>query len=147
MSLKDWERNSWLTAHKTSSAEIRDLLAVVKRDLTDCAAEKLSADWSMNIAYNAALQAASAALAASGYRATRDQHHFRIIQSLGETVGADPKDIAVFDAFRKKRNSAGYERAGLVSDADAKAMRELAVRVQGVVLEWLKKNHGHLMKS
>lgn len=101
----------------------------------------------MNIAYNAALQAASAALAASGYRATRDQHHFRIIQSLGETVGADPKDIAVFDAFRKKRNSAGYERAGLVSDADAKAMRELAVRVQGVVLEWLKKNHGHLMKS
>ncbi len=55
MSLADWERNGWLTAHRTSPNEIRDLLAVVDRDLADSAASGLSADWRMNIAYNAAL--------------------------------------------------------------------------------------------
>jgi hypothetical protein len=64
MSLKDWERNGWVVPHRPSENEIRDLLAVVERDLADSAAEELSADWRMNIAYNAALQAAGAALAA-----------------------------------------------------------------------------------
>ena len=63
MSLQDWERNGWLTAHRTSREEIHALLDVVDRDLADSAAEGLSADWRMNIAYNAALQAATAALA------------------------------------------------------------------------------------
>ena len=50
MSLPDWERNGWLQRHKTSPNEIRDLLAVVERDLADSVAEGLSADWRMNIA-------------------------------------------------------------------------------------------------
>ncbi len=41
MSLPDWERNGWLTAHGTSRNEIRDLLDVVERDLADSAAEGL----------------------------------------------------------------------------------------------------------
>jgi hypothetical protein len=107
MSLADWERNGWLTAHRTSQSEIRDLLAVVDRDLADSAAEGLSADWRMNIAYNAALQAATAALAAAGYRASRDQHHYRVVQSLRETIGADAKLVNTFEAFHKKRNVTG----------------------------------------
>lgn len=99
MTLADWERNGWMTAHGTSQREIRDLLAVVERDLADSAAEALSADWRMNIAYNAALQAATAALAASGYRASRDQHHYRLIQSLRETIGADAALVNTFEAF------------------------------------------------
>lgn len=47
----------------------------------------MSPDWKLNIAYNAALQAATAALAASGYRAAREQHHYRTIQSLAHTLG------------------------------------------------------------
>ena len=72
MSLSDWERNGWLTKHQTSSNEIRDLLQVVERDLADSASKGLSADWRLNIAYNAALQAATSALSAAGYRASRD---------------------------------------------------------------------------
>jgi len=70
MSLLEWQRNGWVTTHTSSPQEIRDLLAVVERDLHDSEARGLSADWRMNIAYNAALQAATAALAAAGYRAT-----------------------------------------------------------------------------
>lgn len=126
MSLSDWERNGWVVKHQTSSREVRDLLQVVERDLADSATEGLSADWRMNIAYNAALQAATAALAAAGYRSSRDAHHYRVIQSLRATVGTAPGVVASFDAFRKKRNISGYERIGLVSDADADAMRALA---------------------
>lgn len=122
MSLSDWLKNGWLQQHQTSQEEIRELLAVVDRDLADAAAEGLSADWRLAIAYSAALQAATAALAAAGYRATRDQHHYRVIQSLRETVGADAATVNTFDIFRKKRNAAGYERTGLISDTDARAM-------------------------
>jgi hypothetical protein len=146
MSLPDWERNGWLQSHKSSPNEVRDLLAVVERDLADSAAEGLSADWQMNIAYNAALQAATVALAAAGYRASRDQHHYRIIHSLRETLGTDASTVNTFDTFRKKRNAAGYDRAGLVSDADAKAMRSLALRLKANVVQWLKKHHPELLK-
>ncbi len=146
MSLADWERNGWLTAHRTSPNEIRDLLAVVDRDLADSDAEGLSADWRMNIAYNAALQAATAALAPAGYRASRDQHHYRVIQSLRETVGTEAGVVSSFDTFRKKRNITGYERIGLVSDADAAAMRALALRLREEVVAWLERRHPELLK-
>ena len=71
MSLQDWLNNGWLIKHRTSPQEIANLLAIADRDLTDCQASGLSTDWQMNIAYNAALQASIAALAASGYRAAR----------------------------------------------------------------------------
>jgi hypothetical protein len=147
MSLADWERNGWLTAHRTSSSEISDLLAVVERDLADSKAKGLSPDWRMNIAYNAALQAATAALAAEGYRASREQHHYRVIQSLRETVRIDVKTVNTFDAFRKKRNIAGYERTGLVSDADADAMGALAARLRDDVIAWLEKDHPGLLEA
>jgi len=66
----------------------------------------------MNIAYNAALQAATTALAAAGYRASRDQHHYRVIHSLEGTIGAEPALITLFDSFRKKRNVAAVTSPG-----------------------------------
>ena len=146
MSLQDWERNGWLQRHKTSPNEIRDLLGVVERDLADSGTEGLSADWRMNIAYNAALQAATAALAATGYRASRDQHHYRVIQSLRETLDTDAQTVNAFDVFRKKRNAVGYDQAGLASDADAQAMRTLAQRLKTDVIRWLKAHHPELLK-
>ncbi len=146
MSLADWRKNGWLVEHQTSAQEIADLLAVVERDLADSVAEQVSADWRMNIAYNAALQAATAALAAAGYRASRDQHHYRIIQSLAETIGATAQRIAIFDAFRKKRNITGYERVGAVSDADAAAMRDLAEAIRDDVIDWLRRDHPQLLR-
>ena len=89
MSLQDWLGKGWLVEHRPSSAEIGDLLGLVDRDLRDSQVPGLTADWRLNIAYNAALQAATAALTASGYRATRKAHHMRVIQSLEFTVGWD----------------------------------------------------------
>jgi lipopolysaccharide biosynthesis protein len=81
MSLQSWLQNSWLVQHTTSPEEIKNLLAISDRDLSACQVKQLPADWRCTIAYNAALQAATAALAAAGYRAARDNHHYRVIQS------------------------------------------------------------------
>ena len=147
MSLPDWEKNGWLKAHVSSRQEIGALLGVVDRDLSDCQTRGLSADWKLNIAYNAALQAATAALAAGGYRASREAHHYRVIQSLQLTVAPDPNWIDQLEKFRKKRNIGGYERAGAVSDKEAKEMIHLAQQITAAVKKWLAKSHAKLMKS
>ena len=147
MSLKDWSRNGWLVEHKTSPAEIADLLEIANRDLADCRVQGLSADWRLNIAYNAALQAATAALAACGYRASRDAHHYRVIHSLALTIGADPSFVRKFDVFRKKRNISGYDRAGMVSDQEAKEMIALAERIGEDVKGWLESCHPEFLQA
>ena len=145
MSLRDWLSNGWLSEHETSRWEIADLLGVVARDLADCQSSGLSPDWKLSIASNAVLQPATAALAAAGYRATRDAHHYRVIQSLAHTLRMDASLIAQFDQFRKKRNIGGYDRAGAVSAQEAEEMRVLAHRLRDDVQAWLRDNHPHLM--
>jgi hypothetical protein len=61
MSLEDWQKFGWLKAHKTNRNEIAELLAVADRDLGASKTPSLHNDWSFNIAYNAALQVATAA--------------------------------------------------------------------------------------
>jgi hypothetical protein len=98
------------------------------------------------IAHNAALQAAAAALAASGYRASREAYHYRAIQSLRYTVEVSPSLVATLDKFRKKRNIGGYERSGTTSDQEAQEMVVLARDLRGVVEDWLRTHHPELLK-
>lgn len=146
MSLQNWLNNGWLTEHQSSSQEIAELLAVADRDLADCRTSGLSPDWQLSIAYNAALQTATAALAASGYRATRENHHYRIIQSLVYTIKADTELVALFDQFRKKRNISGYDHVGMISNQEATEMFDLARRLRRNVEEWLCANYPDLME-
>ena len=147
MTLRSWLLNDWLIPHKTSPNEVSDLFALIERDLADCQTAGLSADWRLNIAYNAALQAATIALAASGYRASRESHHYRIIQSLAHTIEAPATLISIFDQFRKKRNIGGYERAGIASEQEAKEMFFLAKRIRDEVAAWLLKAHPELLEK
>jgi predicted CopG family antitoxin len=145
MSLKNWRNNGWLKDHKTSLQEITDLLAVSERDLKDSSAPGLSPDWQLAIAYNAALQAATAALFASGYRAGREAHHYRIIQSLAHTIQAKSDLINQLDKFRKKRNIGGYEAAGRISQQEADEMKKLAKDLYEQIVKWLHQHHANLM--
>jgi hypothetical protein len=104
MSLESWRQNGWLVRHATSQQEVSNLLAISDRDLAACQVKQLPADWRFAIAYNAALQAATAALAA-GYRAARDNHHYRVIQSLEFTTAPGGRLIDTLDAFRKRNIS------------------------------------------
>ncbi|KMY66210.1 hypothetical protein AAU61_17090 [Desulfocarbo indianensis] len=145
MSLPNWLGNGWLTEHNTSPGEIGDLLAIADRDLDQALTPGLSPDWRLNIAYNAALQAAVAALAAAGYRSSRANKHYRVIQSLVHTIGMEDDLILVFDHFRKKRNISDYERAGTVSEQEADEMYSLAKDIRSRVETWLKNGYPELL--
>ncbi|MGB9083764.1 MAG: hypothetical protein WCC46_04000 [Terriglobales bacterium] len=146
MSLQSWRQNSWLVEHATSPEEITNLLGLSDRDLAACQVKQLSADWRFAIAYNAGLQAATAALAAAGYRATRDNHHYRVIQSLEFTTAPDRRVIDTLDGFRKKRNISSYDLAGSVSDKEAGEMLKLAISLRGDVERWIRATRPELLK-
>src|SRR5208283_2622326 len=107
-------------------------------DLAACKAEGLPPDWRFAIAYNAGLQAANAALAAAGYRATRDNHHYRVIQSLAFTLAPGGKLIDTFNGFRKKRNVSSYDAAGSLSDKEAEEMIKPATNLRADVERWIE---------
>ncbi len=145
MSLQDWLRNGWLVEHKSSREEVQNLLALVDRDLIDSQVPALSPDWRFNIAYNAALQAATAALAVAGYRAAREAHHYRVIQSLAHTIKADTKLVDRLDKFRKKRNVGGYERAGSVSEGEVTEMVTVARKLREDIEVWIRQVYPKLL--
>ena len=145
MSFADWVKNGWLVAHKSSKQEIANLLGIVARDLKDSQAKDVSDDWRFAIAYNAALQAATAALAAAGYRASRENHHYRVIQSLELNLEKDTKFIRAFDAFRKKRNVSSYDIGGGISHREVEEMLGIARTLQQDVEQWIGTNHSSLL--
>jgi len=139
--LSDWLASRWLVAHQASVEEITDLFAVVDRDLVDAAVPRLSPDWRLGISYNAALQLATLALAAAGYRPDRERAHERAILSLRETVGVSSATVDLLDAVRRKRNQSNYERAGTTSAAEAAELHNAVAELRREVVRWLKKNH------
>ncbi len=142
MSLQDWLRNGWLVEHATGPQEIAEVLAVVDRDLKDCKARGLSADWRMSIAYNAALQAATAALAAAGFRPRRAK----------PTISGRSSPWRLRSAWtsRKSRSSTSSARSATRAAMNAPArsptrkpteMAQFARKLRGKVAEWLRANH------
>ena len=145
MSLRDWLANRWLVEHQTSRQEIADLLAIADRDLADSTVPGLSDDRQFGIAYNAALQVATAALAAEGYRASRERHHERVLQSLAYTLELKAESVTQLDHFRRKRNVGWYERVGATSEHEVQAMRGLAAQLRARMVDWLRERHPELL--
>lgn len=147
MTLEQWLSYKWLVPHTTSPEEICGLLAIADRDINDAQIAGLSIDWRLNIAHNAALQAANAALAASGYKAAREAHHYRVIQSLELTIGLDSSTINSINKLHKKRNFASYTSAGAVSEGEAEEMLRLAKDIRGRVEQWLRDNRPEFLEG
>lgn len=145
MTLNDWLDKGWLVKHHPDRRELRELLGIVDRAIADAEVKGISPDARLSIAHNAALQLAIAALAATGYRAGREAHHYHAIQSLAFTIGASTDLVDQLDSFRKKRNISDYERAGAVSEQEAREMLALAKLLRQTVTEWLKNNHPELV--
>ena len=142
VSLKDWSARGWIEAHSTSKEEIDNLLRIAARDIKQSDTPGLTADWRLNIAYNAALQCATAALAATGFR-PRD--HYYAIESLGFTIMLDIKLITRLDAFRKRRNLNAYDREGMTSEKEADEMRSMAIDLLARTKKWLHETHPDLL--
>jgi hypothetical protein len=145
MSLKQWADNGWLRPHQTSSKEIEDLLAIVKRDLADAGGD-ISADWRFGIAYNAALKLCTILLYASGYRPEKTLQHYRALQALPLILGPERKaDAEYLDACRIKRNTVEYDYAGGATKKDAQELIDFTHEFHKAVMAWLQQNHNELL--
>ena len=145
MSLSSWLASGWLVEHEATREEIAYLLAIAERDIEQCGAADLGADWRHNISYNAALQLATAALAAAGYRARREAQHFRVPHSLEFTVGISQKVVRRLDQARKRRNFSAYDAVGMIHSHEADEVVDQARVLRDDVLAWLDLKHRSLI--
>lgn len=148
MSLEKWAEFGWLKTEPTSRDEIKNLLAIVDRDLKDVSVAAVSQDRRFEAAFNAARTAAIIALRASGYRTSAQTgHHLKSIESLEFTIKADEKLIQRMKVLSKKRNATSYDAAGNVSNQELElAIRTASELLTGVLL-WLQKTHPELLKQ
>jgi hypothetical protein len=145
MSLENWFKAGWLRPHETNAAQIRDLFAIVDRDLADARTGRLSPDWQFGIAYNATLKLCTILLQASGYRPERNLAHYRTLQSLPHILGNDRQDDADYlDTCRAKRNTAEYDAAGQITPEEARELIEFALELREEVVAWLRQKHAAL---
>ena len=141
MSLQSWFKNGWLRKQEPNCRQIVQSLEASIRDVEASQHSQLPLEWQFSIAYNAILQAATAALSASGYRASRDSPHYRILKSLSHTIGLPNSTVDVLDKYRKKRHESVYEKVGAVSQNEAESIIKLAQEIHELVVEWMKREH------
>lgn len=119
--------------------------SVVDRDLADARAAGVSDDRRFAIAYNAALQAATIALRAEGYRTAGVAHHRTMISTLPMILGPDTASTADYlDACRSKRNTVDYEGIGIATASDVLELIDEAERLRATVEAWLTEYHPDL---
>jgi uncharacterized protein (UPF0332 family) len=145
MSLQLYLNNRWIRRHSTSRDEIGRLLAIAHRDIQQSQTPGLGPEWRFDIAYNAALQLSTAALAASGYQAERQNKHMRTIECLAFTVELDEKTVALLDRCRRKRHTAVYDQIGTISDHEADEMIAMAKTLLRLITSWLEQHHHELL--
>lgn len=117
------------------------------RDLGDAAVPRLSADWQLGITHNAALQLATIALAAEGYRPGRERAHERAILSLRFTAAIDVDTVNLLDTVRRKRNMVSYEHAGTTSQHEADEYLAAVTKLRATILGWLAQAYPKLLPS
>jgi uncharacterized protein (UPF0332 family) len=139
MTLKKLLDQGKLRQHKTSKEEISNLTAIVKRDLKDAGIKALSADRRFATAYNAALQAATMVLYASGYKTHGIGHHFAVFEAVKGIMGKEYHGLfEYFDSCRSKRNRTDYDFAGSVTDTEAEELISEAEKFSKIVFLWIK---------
>src|SRR2546425_7590882 len=105
--------------------EIEVLFKVARRELSDSDLSGLSNDGRFEHAYAAALAIATVAIRATGLRIPSVDHHKLTFEALTEIANGRWREIAAYlQHCRKQRNLVTYERAGVVSDAEANELRQ-----------------------
>lgn len=138
MTLEDWLGHRWLQRHDATDAEVADLIQAARQDLAD-AAKNLSPAWRFAIAYNAALRLATAALFAAGYRATREQKHYRTMVALPLLLGGGVQELADFlDSCRARRHEVTYEAVTVVTEAEVAELVNAVRELDDAVTDWLR---------
>ena len=146
MSLQRLLDSRRLAAEPTSAAEIGDLLHLARQYLSDARVAGISADLRFTAAYQAALQLATIPLSCAGYRTIGGGRQITVFQALPAAMGESYRDLAgYYDACRRKRHMAEYQRVGQISEAE---VAELIATTRDFLLQvekWLAAHHPTLL--
>lgn len=110
----------------TTREEIQRLLRLAQRDLAQARVPGLYPDGQFVFAYNAALQLATVYLRLHDIRIRAAHYHLRTSQKLESILSPEQRQFALeFEHARRKRHSLMYDQAGVISEAEAKALIEM----------------------
>ncbi len=118
--------------------EVASLIEIAERDVKRAQKnlEEGDLDWALAVAYNALLQAARAWMFFKGYRPAFGEGHVVVTRFATATLEKSfGEEIFVLDVLRRKRHAAVYERAGSVTEFEAKHAIETAKRFVSFVKE------------
>jgi hypothetical protein len=131
----------------TDKAEISRYLAKIRRKLEDSRKSSISLDSRFDIAFEALLQIALAALRVNGYRTTTDAGHQRLaIQLLPKSLGIEASEIRTLDEYRKKRSIGLYEADFEPSESEVKAVIRSVERLLEKLSGHIKAAHPELLE-
>lgn len=123
---------------ETDRDEVARYLAKIRRKLEDSKKSSISLDSRFDIAFEALLQIALAALRINGYRTTTEAGHQPLaIQLLPKSLGIEPGELRALDEYRKKRSIGLYEADFDPSESEVKAVIRTVERL-------LEKLTGHI---
>ena len=147
MSIDEWYRNGWLEQHQTSPQEIQEQLLGADQDLRDAEGD-ISPGWQFAISYNAALRLGTVLLYASGFRAVRQQRHYRTIAAMELILGREHEGLAIFlDRCRSKRSEVTYESVQVVAPSEVKELKEAVRELRRLIHDWLSAHHPEYLSS
>lgn len=143
MSLKKHISKGLIFEYATNKNEIDKMLRIANRDIKEASENCHEIDWQFAIAYNAALQLATAVLRASGHRAsTKVGHHWVTFTMIPEILGDDFTKVAnYFNECRVKRNITEYCEMGTISEKEAEKLIHEVKAFKAKVISWLKTNY------
>ena len=147
MSLQEFLDSGKLKRHKATAEEIHKLFEVVKRDMADAHVHGLSEDRRFTIAYNAALQAGRAYLAAEGYRTAGQGHHHTVFQALRRLLDKEHHHVLDYlDDCRSKRNLAEYLGTEVTSEQEVAELIREAQAFSKLLHDLIRNRHPRLVE-
>ncbi len=130
MNLSELLKKGLVEKFQSDENQVRNEMEIAKNDLS--AAKKMLGiqewGWAHNAGYNAMLQAGRALMFSKGYRPKSQEHHVAVVSFVGAVYGAKFTEgvLASFGKARMRRNESMYDRAGTISETQARNQVEKA---------------------
>lgn len=142
MTWRNWLKEGRVEALAPIGSELVAQRRAAERSLKDAALEGLSPEGRFQLAYVAALDLATIAVRASGYRIkSRLGHHQLTFEAAGVALGESSREtIDYFDLCRRRRNVISYD-GDEVSQALADELLAESVRFAETIDRWLRTEH------
>jgi hypothetical protein len=135
-----------IDAVPADDAEVRGMWGKAARSLQSSAIAGLDTDSAFTLAYQGALQAATAIVRAAGYRVHGEGHHhhtFAAVAALG--LGDLSEAARELNVIRQQRHGAVYDWETATRDHELAALRSAAARLFERGRQWLAAQRPQLM--